>query len=960
MYTDYYNVVSNDNGDKCGYKIIYEVTLVIKHNLSYYFNKHMSCSLSQLGSNIKISDAGNVTIGGEPSTNFKLSVSCNLSSLSTDVFPLKISAGSANSVTGKATLIGLGTENLNYAKCGIGHIRTGANDQGDIVFLNRAGANTISCSSNNEIMRITNSNVGIGKTNPDSAYKLDVYGGIKASGLSINGTLAIFTTIGINTMQLAQDDYFDVLIVGGGGGGGYWSGGGGGGGDVIELFSVLFKAGTYTINVGDGGDGGLIDTIISRGSRNGSNSIISHNSDASFVPIYAGGGGGGGDPYNTGKNGSLFINERGSTSGGGGGAQRQTSAGSGNGISGNGGIRIANTQQSGGGGGGAVGNGTNIITVSNIIIAGNGGTGALSNITGLTYGGGGGGGGTEEVPRITAGTGVDGGGNGASVGYGANGLQNTGGGGGGGGFGVPSNGGKGGSGIVVIRPSNRPVLFGIGTYRPNRNLHIHNAFTQQNVGIMLTDQTTGATATDGFHIYKNSSSQALIWNYENADMVLGTNNSERMRILANGNVGIGKTPATALDVNGTVTASSFSASGAFSGTKATLYNTVQSEPRMIISGQEFVQANTLSTDGIALICGYNRSTNRQLWIGDSTKLAPNTTNSVVRILANGIDSRSTDYSKELDLKVGSSMTIKGNLNVEVNGGTVTANNSIGTSVVLNFTGQHRVTSDKALYSSNYIGYIVRSSGDYKDINNKYHINNIKQNIVINDALPVVELSTKAYDKSVFGVISDRLEEDNSDDRKYNVGNFISVYPKEIGDDRLIVNGCGEGSIWVSDYNGPLENGDYITTSPIPGIGMKQDDDLLHNYTVAKITMHCDFNPHYIPIKVIKQEKYTQIISSNITSTIEWYDDIMSTINTSNVEYTVYIPEIKTSNMLDHNSDLVYDCQSDEHNNILYDYEYDMKYIKLDGTIVTKEYYDTNCDIEKIYKMAFVGCTYKCS
>ena len=46
---------------------------------------------------------------------------------------------------------------------------------------------------------------------------------------------------------------------------------------------------------------------------------------------------------------------------------------------------------------------------------------------------------------------------------------------------------------------------------------------------------------------------------------------------------------------------------------------------------------------------------------------------------------------------------------------------------------------------------------------------------------------------------------------------------------------------VSNFNGNLENGDYITTSPIEGIGMKQDDDLLHNYTVAKITQDEDFS-----------------------------------------------------------------------------------------------------------------------
>ena len=58
--------------------------------------------------------------------------------------------------------------------------------------------------------------------------------------------------------------------------------------------------------------------------------------------------------------------------------------------------------------------------------------------------------------------------------------------------------------------------------------------------------------------------------------------------------------------------------------------------------------------------------------------------------------------------------------------------------------------------------------------------------------------------------------------------------------RLIINSLGEGAIWVSNINENLKNGDYITTSHIEGLGMKQDDDLLHNYTVAKITQDCDF------------------------------------------------------------------------------------------------------------------------
>ena len=50
---------------------------------------------------------------------------------------------------------------------------------------------------------------------------------------------------------------------------------------------------------------------------------------------------------------------------------------------------------------------------------------------------------------------------------------------------------------------------------------------------------------------------------------------------------------------------------------------------------------------------------------------------------------------------------------------------------------------------------------------------------------------------------------------------------------VYINGIGEGAIWIVNTNGNLENGDYIQSSDIIGHGEKQDDDFLHNYTVAK-------------------------------------------------------------------------------------------------------------------------------
>jgi hypothetical protein len=56
-----------------------------------------------------------------------------------------------------------------------------------------------------------------------------------------------------------------------------------------------------------------------------------------------------------------------------------------------------------------------------------------------------------------------------------------------------------------------------------------------------------------------------------------------------------------------------------------------------------------------------------------------------------------------------------------------------------------------------------------------------------------------------------------------------------------INALGEGLINVCGENGNLEIGDYITTSSIPGKGMKQSDDLMRNYTVAKSRENITFS-----------------------------------------------------------------------------------------------------------------------
>ena len=151
--------------------------------------------------------------------------------------------------------------------------------------------------------------------------------------------------------------------------------------------------------------------------------------------------------------------------------------------------------------------------------------------------------------------------------------------------------------------------------------------------------------------------------------------------------------------------------------------------------------------------------------------------------------------------------------------------------MINFTGQHRNHGDAELYASSSVGLIVCSTGKIKNLD-------LSTTATINEALPELSLSTQDSDKRVFGVISDS-EDENDNQRIHQVGAWGSKFEKE--DNRLIVNSVGEGAVWVCDINGNLDNGDYITTCTVPGHGALQADDLLHNYTVAKITQDCTFD-----------------------------------------------------------------------------------------------------------------------
>jgi hypothetical protein len=152
--------------------------------------------------------------------------------------------------------------------------------------------------------------------------------------------------------------------------------------------------------------------------------------------------------------------------------------------------------------------------------------------------------------------------------------------------------------------------------------------------------------------------------------------------------------------------------------------------------------------------------------------------------------------------------------------------------ILNFTGNHTCSFLELDIDNTFIGKIVRSTGNYKNLDNKSIID-------INDSVPVVELCDFIMEKSIFGVISSI--EETTKKREFKIGNLKFTRKKEKKDIKVVVNAVGEGAIWILDYYGEkLENGDLITSGP-NGYGIKQNDDIIRNYTVGKITCDCFFD-----------------------------------------------------------------------------------------------------------------------
>ena len=145
-------------------------------------------------------------------------------------------------------------------------------------------------------------------------------------------------------------------------------------------------------------------------------------------------------------------------------------------------------------------------------------------------------------------------------------------------------------------------------------------------------------------------------------------------------------------------------------------------------------------------------------------------------------------------------------------GGIMGDGSGGIAIDYSFTGTHDVCSAEEID----LGMIVESTGE------------IWLSHGMDTSLPYVRKSSTGNSKTVFGVVS---KNEITSGRRMFVGTNLG----------LVVNSVGEGKLWVTNFEGEPSNGDYITSSPVSGYGKLQGDDILHSYTVAKLTESIDWS-----------------------------------------------------------------------------------------------------------------------
>jgi len=140
---------------------------------------------------------------------------------------------------------------------------------------------------------------------------------------------------------------------------------------------------------------------------------------------------------------------------------------------------------------------------------------------------------------------------------------------------------------------------GIGTSSPRSSLDIDGGVDTH---IRMQTNNTGTSSSDGLLLGLDGSTNALayFWNYENAPVVIGTNNTERMRIDASGNLLVGKT-TTAVNTQGIQLGSNGRFYATSDGAESAVFNRKTSDGTIADFRKDNTSVGSIATNAGALV-----------------------------------------------------------------------------------------------------------------------------------------------------------------------------------------------------------------------------------------------------------------------------------------------------------------------------------------------------------------------
>ncbi len=171
---------------------------------------------------------------------------------------------------------------------------------------------------------------------------------------------------------------------------------------------------------------------------------------------------------------------------------------------------------------------------------------------------------------------------------------------------------------------------------------------------------------------------------------------------------------------------------------------------------------------------------------------------------------------------------------------------------INYVATSSAYKDKRLYGVYFTGIAEEPRSGSFVYTNLYRPTGSSEGI-----LPETKYgSMQQLNRDWFNVSSSRLEIPTGYVKKNTFDEFSNSHPDYIYVSQSIVYegdvedrrqnlhniaALGDAIIRVNNQGGNIEIGDYLTSSNTGGVACKQDDDLLHNYTIAKSTQNVDFS-----------------------------------------------------------------------------------------------------------------------